>query len=314
MTSLYLSSLMNDHSLIEKALVLIERQIQKKSKINFTALRTLFDFLLDYGDLCHNMKEEKVYFPLLLERGLPPSGPVGVMLLEHEEERKYINLIKSQLAEASAEKLPDDFISNINAYIDLTKNHIWKENDILYPMGKRILSPEDEIYLNSEFRKIEKESLGEGAYLRYSTLLDAMEKESGGKVDLLASLSTEVINNMLDALPVELSFVDADDRVRYYNKMDGEKIFTRSLSVIGRTVQQCHPQKSVHLVNQIIEEMRAGKRDVATFWINFENKYVHISYYAVRSSSGEYQGCVEMVHDIKPYREIEGEKRLLDEQ
>ena len=86
-----------------------------------------------------------------------------------------------------------------------------------------------------------------------------------------------------------------------------------TLSVIGRTVQQCHPQKSVHLVNQIIEEMRAGKRDVATFWINFENKYVHISYYAVRNNSGEYQGCVEMVHDIKPYREIEGEKRLLDE-
>lgn len=313
MTALYLSSLMNDHSLIEKALVLIERQILKKNKLNLTALRTLFDFLWDYGDLCHNMKEEKVYFPLLLERGLPPSGPVSVMLLEHEEERKYINLIKTQLEKATSGNIPDDFYANVNAYIELTKNHIWKENDILYPMGKRILTPEDEILLNTEFRKIEKISLGDGAYLRYSTLLDAMEKESGGKVDLLASLSTEVINNMLDALPVELSFVDADDRVRYYNKMDSEKIFTRSLSVIGRTVQQCHPQKSVHLVNQIIEEMKSGKRDVATFWINFENKFVHISYYAVRNSSGEYQGCVELVHDIKPYRELEGEKRLLDE-
>lgn len=313
MTSLYLSNLMNDHSLIEKALILVERQIQKKNKINLTALRTLFDFLWDYGDMCHNMKEEKVYFPLLLERGLPPSGPVAVMLMEHEEERKYINQIKNQLQSISSTNIPPDFFDIVSSYIDLTKNHIWKENDILYPMGKRILSSDDEINLNAEFRRIEKDSLGEGAYTRYSTLLEAMEKESGGKVDLLASLPTEVINNMLDSLPIELSFVDSDDRVRYYNKMDGEKIFTRSLSVIGRTVQQCHPQKSVHLVNQIIEEMKSGMRDVATFWINFDNKYVHISYYAVRNSAGEYQGCVEMVHDIKPYREIEGEKRLLDE-
>ena len=96
----------------------------------------------------------------------------------------------------------------------------------------------------------------EGAFERYTTLIESLEKEAGGRVDLLASVSTEVIGNMLDALPIELSFVDENDRVRYFNKLDKEKIFVRSLSVIGRTVQQCHPPKSVHMVNQILKDIR----------------------------------------------------------
>lgn len=160
--------------------------------------------------------------------------------------------------------------------------------------------------------KIEKETVGEGSYPRYVRLINTVEKQSGEKINLLSSVSTEVLTNMLDVLPVELSFVDENDRVTYFNKLEEKKIFPRTLSVIGRTVQQCHPQKSVHLVNQILEEMKAGKREKASFWINFESMFVHISYFAVRSHDGTYEGCVEMVHDIKPYRELEGEKRLLD--
>lgn len=313
MNELYITILMNDHSIIEKALVILERQLQKKKK-NWSTIQTLIDILWDYGEMCHNMKEEKIYFPLLLQRGMPEQGPVAVMLQEHQSERTYLEKFKSFLSKT--DKTLDeinDFISEFQDYANLTKDHIWKENDILYPMGRRFIQPEDVPYLVNEFKRLERESLGEGAYTRYKTLVDAMEKESGERIDLLASLSTEVIGNMLDALPIEITFVDAEDRVRYFNKLDKEKIFARTLSVVGRLVQQCHPPKSLHLVNKIIQEMKEGKRDEATFWIHFQNMYLFIAYYAVRNQNGEYQGVVEMVLDMKPLRELEGEKRLLDD-
>ncbi len=312
-TTLYITILMNDHSIIEKALVLFERQIGRKKK-NWSAIRTLLDILWDYGETCHNAKEEKIYFPLLRERGMPEGGPIAVMLAEHESERGYLQKFKSFVLQPN--KIPEqieEFCNEATQYIALTKEHIWKENDILYPMGKKFILPDDEPFLAMKFKQLEAETLGEGAYTRYKTLVDALEKESGERIDLLASLPPEVINNMLDALPIEITFVDSDDRVRYFNKLDKDKIFSRTLSAIGRTVQQCHPPKSIHLVNKIIEEMKAGVRDQATFWIHFNGMYLYIAYYAVRNENGEYQGVVEMVQDINPYRALQGEKRLLDE-
>lgn len=309
----YLDMLMNDHALIEKALVLLEREAEKHHNLNVKIASSLLDFLWEYGDLCHNAKEEKVYFPMLLQKGLPPQGPIGVMLQEHIDERKYINILKGLLsAKEETGKLPAEFHSSLATYCELTKGHIWKENDILYPMGKRMIDSADDENLREAFLQIEKETAGEGSYIRYVTLLNAIERQTGEKINLLSSVATDVITNMLDVLPVEISFVDVDDRVRYFNKLEEKKIFPRTLSVIGRTVQQCHPQKSVHLVNKILEEMKAGTRNDASFWINFDSMFVHISYFAVRDELGNYQGCVEMVQDIKPYRDIEGEKRLLD--
>ena len=313
MNNNYLDVLTNDHLLIEKALILVEKEAKKEEKMNVSMVKTLIEFLDDYGDKCHNMKEEKIYFPLLLERGLPPQGPIGVMLQEHQMEREYLDKLKESINDIEKSgKFITEFANLVAGYEELTKSHIWKENDILYPMGKHVITPEDETYLYNEFIKIESETAGAGAYERYVVQINTFEKQTGQRIDLLSAISTEIMTNMLDSIPVELSFVDADNRVRYFNKIYEKKIFTRTLSVIGRTVQQCHPQKSVHLVNQIIEEMKTGKRDQASFWINFESMFVHISYYAVRDEKGEYQGVVEMVQDVKPYRDLEGEKRLLD--
>ncbi len=309
----YLNQLINDHAVIEKALVLLEKQAERGNEMNLQIARALIDVIWEFGEQCHNQREEQIYFPFLLKKGMPPQGPIGVMLQEHESEREYIAQIKIMFDTFEREKkLPERFQRVVAEYADLTKNHIWKENDILYPMGRRMISQEDEQYLMQEFLRLEKETIGEGGFLRYQTLVNSLEKQSEGRIDLLASLPTSVITHMLDALPIELSFVDEHDRVRYFNKVDEEKIFTRSLSVVGRLVQQCHPQKSVHLVEQILKEMKAGTREKATFWINFNEMFVHISYYAVRDTDGTYLGCVEMVHDIKPYRELTGEKRLLD--
>ena len=128
---------------------------------------------------------------------------------------------------------------------------------------------------------------------------------------MLDKLPIETIAAMFEALPVEVSFVDNEDTVRYYNKGD-TRIFRRTPSVIGMKVQNCHPQKSVHKVTQVLDDLKAGTRDVAEFWIDLKGRTVFIRYFAVRDGEGAYLGCLECTQDITDLKKIEGEKRLLD--
>lgn len=127
---------------------------------------------------------------------------------------------------------------------------------------------------------------------------------------MIENVDKETLEAILDALPVEFSFIDADDAVRVFNK-DGDRIFPRPRSVIGRKVQDCHPRKSLHKVQQILDEMKVGTRDVAEFWIDHRGMKVHIRYFAVRDGDGVYMGCLEVSQDITELQKIEGEKRLL---
>ena len=128
---------------------------------------------------------------------------------------------------------------------------------------------------------------------------------------MLERISTEQIENIIDHLPVEISFVDADDTVMFYSHGD-KRIFKRTPAVIGRKVQNCHPPKSVHKVQQIVDDFKAGKRDVAEFWINLNQRLIYIRYFAVRDINKEYKGILEVTQDITDIKKIEGEKRLLD--
>jgi len=125
------------------------------------------------------------------------------------------------------------------------------------------------------------------------------------------SLSKEEAEAVLDSLPVDISFIDKEDRVKYFNKAEG-RIFVRTKAVIGRKVQLCHPQKSVHVVNKILEAFKTGKKDVAEFWINLNDRLILIRYFAVRDMNGKYSGTVEVTQDITDIKKIQGEKRLLD--
>jgi len=127
---------------------------------------------------------------------------------------------------------------------------------------------------------------------------------------LTGDLRKEVLDALLETLPVEISFVDESDTVRYFNK-DGNRIFPRPPSVIGRKVQDCHPKKSLHKVNQILDDFKNNRRDVAEFWIDLHGRKVYIRYFAVRSKDGKYLGCLEVTQDITDIKKIEGEKRLL---
>lgn len=128
---------------------------------------------------------------------------------------------------------------------------------------------------------------------------------------MIENLKKETLEAVLNTLPVEVSFVDEDDTVRYFNK-DGDRIFPRPRSVIGRKVQHCHPKKSIHKVQQILDEMKAGSRDIAEFWIDLKGMKVFIRYFAVRDSKGKYLGCLEVSQDITDIQKIKGEKRLLE--
>ena len=128
---------------------------------------------------------------------------------------------------------------------------------------------------------------------------------------MIENVPKEALEPMLDALPVEISFIGKDDIVRYFNK-DGNRIFPRPRGVIGRKVQDCHPQESLYKVNQILEEFKKNRRDVAEFWIDLRGRKIYIRYFAVRDESGNYLGCLEATQDITEIKKIEGEKRLLD--
>ncbi len=127
---------------------------------------------------------------------------------------------------------------------------------------------------------------------------------------MIENVSADVLEAILDALPIEFSFIDHTDAVRVFNK-DGDRIFPRPRSVIGRKVQDCHPQKSLHKVEQIISEMKEGTRDTAEFWIDHRGMKVHIRYFAVRDDEGKYLGCLEASQDITEIQKITGERRLL---
>jgi hypothetical protein len=127
------------------------------------------------------------------------------------------------------------------------------------------------------------------------------------------TLSVKALGAMLDTLPVDITFVDAENKVRYFSQSK-DRVFVRAKSVIGRGVENCHPPQSVHKVMEIIDAFRKGKRSRADFWIQHQGRFVHIRYFAVRDAQGEYLGTLEVTQDITGIRSLSGERRLLDEE
>jgi uncharacterized protein len=125
------------------------------------------------------------------------------------------------------------------------------------------------------------------------------------------NLITEEIEAIFNNLPVDITFIGKDDTVRYFSQTKG-RIFPRAKAIIGKTVQNCHPKKSVDKVNRIVADFKSKKRDTAEFWINMHGKVIYIRYFAIRDSKGEYIGTMEVTQDITDIQKIKGEKRLMD--
>lgn len=122
-------------------------------------------------------------------------------------------------------------------------------------------------------------------------------------------LGKEELRLLLDALPVDITLLDKDDKVRFFNKLE-TRLFKRPPSVVGKDVRDCHPKKSIDKVEEIIDDFRSKKLDKAEFWIEIDGRLIYIRYFPLYSD-GEYSGCLEVSMDITDIKKIEGEKRLL---
>jgi DUF438 domain-containing protein len=305
--------LMDDHQTADKAFAAMEKAFATPEGPSAEMVRQMLEFFSVYVDRVHNMKEEQHLFPLIESLGVPrQGGPLAVMLAEHEQSRTLLAQWKP-LAEAVAagdrSKL-DALHAVFLEYSSLLKNHFWKENDILYPIALRVMRPQDGVAVVAGIESVEA-AMGPDTRARYYRIAESLA-EAGEVQDLSVGVERAVMAAILNTLPVELSFVDADDTVRYFSHEDHDKIFPRTRSVIGMQVHNCHPEKSLHVVNQILSDFKAGRRSVAEFWIDVAGKQVHIRYFPVRDKKGQYLGCLEVVQDVTGIKALKGERRLLD--
>lgn len=308
--------LVAEHEMIERAMEVLKTNLGKVASGQYNKIQTAraIDFLLEFGDKIHNIKEEKFLFPRMNDRGAPTEGgPIGVMIMEHELERNL--LVKMQMALGTLQTATEDkksaFVKEGLEYLIIRAEHIWKENDILFNLARKILTEEDSAYLLEEFKRSDQEHYGENASSKFATMLSEVE-EGGSKMRLVENLNTEQLHAIMETLPIEVTFVDAYDTVAYFNRLDKEKIFPRTRSVIGRKVHKCHPQKSVDNVLKIVEGFKNRTMDTAEFWIDFRDEKILIRYFPVFNDNDEYLGVLEVTQEISQIQKLKGQKLLLD--
>lgn len=254
----------------------------------------------------HYTRKENQLFPVLEEHGV--TGPSKVMWTIHDDIR---GLLKKARIAHEREQMEEMFTSLHEAMREIGEM-IFKEEHILFPMSLEIFSDADwERVRHGEeaigFAWIEPPPAMQpvrGAATPRAAVEGAFEMRTG-------LLDLAQINLMLTHLPVDISFVDEQDKVLYYSDC-AERIFPRSPGVIGRAVQNCHPAASVESVDRILNAFRNGEKTKADFWINFGGRFILIQYFAVVDGDGRYRGCLEVAQDVTEIRRLEGEKRLLD--
>ncbi len=271
----------------------------------------------------HYSRKENLMFPYMEKYNI--TAPPQVMWGVDDEIRAKIKTAISLLESGNEKK--SDTKELINEVVTQVTEMIFKEENIMLPMI-------DEVFTLAEWADIEKASAEIGYTLindvkRWSPDIAEKEvtkkkttdnkaespnyvaKDSQSKVAFDAGMLTaEEINAILNTVPVDMTFVGADNRVKYFTQ-GKERIFERSLTIIGREVKHCHPPKSVHIVEQIVEDLKSGKKENEDFWIRMGEVFVYIRYFAVRSKQGEFLGVLEVSQNIKQITELEGEKRLM---
>ena len=174
-----------EHRAIERVLDVLEKLVTRygaENKIELKALSDIVDFLRNFADGCHHAKEEKLLFPALNQKGMPAeSGPVAVMLYEHDSGRKYIRAIAGGIekynSQPEAAKL--QIIENATSYIELLRQHIYKEDNILFPMADSLMDQVEQKQMIAEFERTEKQDIGEGVHEKYHKMIEELEKKYG---------------------------------------------------------------------------------------------------------------------------------------
>jgi hypothetical protein len=263
----------------------------------------------------HYLREENVLFPIAEKHGI--TEPPAIMWMEHDKireiKKKFINLVEKWNT-MTFEEFKKRLSETAKPLCSVLPTHFYKENNILFPSTLQVAPIEEWIEARKEFDEIGYCCFTPPAATVKMEIEEQKARVQAGGETLEfenGTLSKEEIESILDVLPIDISFVDRNDSVKYFNKAE-KRIFVRTKSVIGRKVQSCHPQKSVHIVNKIVEAFKADKKDSAEFWITVAGRLVQIRYFAVRDKKGKYLGTMEVTQDLTDIKKIEGEKRLLD--
>ena len=287
----------------------IEENTLKDAVLNLTGL---FNQMIDVDK--HYQRKEYLLFPYLEKIGV--TGPPKVMWGKHDEIRELLNGSLEILKTEDLTK--DDLISSseliLQPAVKGVAEMIIKEKKILFPMSMDALS-------DADWYEIQKQSLEIG-YCLYDPptewrpagiiIEDIKDVEKQGSNIQLSSgnFSVEELLAILNTLPVDITFVDKNDKVKYFSQ-SSDRIFQRNRAILNRDVRHCHPPASAHIVDKIIEDFKSGKHDRAPFWINLKDRFVHIEYFALRNEKGEYLGTLEVSQDLTGYRKLEGEQRIL---
>ncbi len=271
-----------------------------------------FNNLMDVDK--HYRRKENLLFPFLEKLGI--TGPPTVMWGKHDEIREQLKAVHEGLSvegELSKEDLESVVEFLIIPATTALEEMVYKEEKILLPMCAERLTDADwlEIYnasieigfcLYDPQEKWQPENI-EIQPAEQQVVSDRIQFPSG-------SFTNEELVSMLNTLPVDMTFVDKDDNVKYFSQ-GSHRIFDRNRTILNRKVQMCHPPGSVHIVDQILDDFKSGRQSHAPFWINMGGKFIHIEYFAVRNEKGDYLGTLEVSQDLSGYRALEGEQRLL---
>lgn len=293
--------------------------------------QALFGGLMDVDK--HYSRKENLLFPVLERYGI--TGPSKVMWGKDDEVRELLRALGDALSvpELSVEEwavvhdtVAVPALAALNEMVD-------KEELVLLPLSLQTLTDAEwgEVWAQSpeigwclvdpdgDYRPpttagppVSTDARADAE--RDGIALDGAVRGSAGRGNAIVfpsgSLDLEQLRALFAVLPVDLTFVDADDRVRFFTE-GADRVFVRPKAIIGRKVEHCHPPGSVHVVQQIVGDFRAGRQDMAEFWIELGERFVHIRYYAVRDPQGTYLGTLEVTQDISHQRALQGERRLL---
>ena len=279
---------------------------------NIIKLRGLFNNLYDVDK--HYQRKEYLLFPYLEK--LEITGPPKVMWGKQDEIREQI---KGSIDVLQVETMtPEEFKAAAEMVLKPAAKGAWdmitKEEEILFPMALDAIT-------EAQWYEISKQSIEIGFCL-YDPQIEWHPKwvvkqsinesqKSGSHIQLPSgSFSAEEIMAILNTLPVDITFVDKDDKVKYFSQ-SAERIFQRNRAILNRDVRHCHPPASAHIVDKIINDFKTGRESRAPFWINMGGKLIHIEYFALRNEQGDYLGTLEVSHNVQPYRDLTGEQRIL---
>ncbi|BDU77581.1 DUF438 domain-containing protein [Mesoterricola sediminis] len=262
----------------------------------------------------HYRRKENLVFSVLERHG--NTGPSKVMWGKDDEVRELLKATTQALREETlcGEELKILAASVLEPALAALEGMVYKEEHILLPMCQGLFTEE-------EWAEIWRQSPEYGwclvapgdAYRPAEAQVDtgAIRLPDAQTVAFASgTLSFQQLQALFSTLPVDLTLVDAQDRVAFFSE-GPDRVFERSRAIIGRHVQNCHPPKSVHIVDRILADFRAGRQSVAEFWIQMGGKFIHIRYFALRDAGGAYLGTLEVTQDLTRLRALEGDRRLL---